>query len=131
MLNTLERLSDFQSLAALSESDRMEAVELMRRMVCATVVEPIFVMGEDDHPNHVNVQQLSMDQLLTIWTSQPKDVQKDWDAAVAAEVPHAATFPDGESTPAGTAVPRSEGLRPEAEQLDDAVDLGTAVARFH
>ena len=63
--------ADPTGILATDPADRAATIELLQRYACTAIVDPVFVLVEDDNPEHCPISMLSATQLLKIWQSRP------------------------------------------------------------
>lgn len=109
-----------EALLAMTDDHVGSARQMLQRIACAVVVDPVFVLpspdGEPPAPlpaGAVAVAHLRMDQLMAIFDEAMKPGSITRPSEVAAE-----DFCDGAQPAPGPAVPDGPDVRAEAEQLD-------------
>lgn len=103
--------ADPSKFLEIPETTKAATVELLRRYACAAVVSPVVVSEDDNHPQHLPVALLSMEQLMAIWSATPPGSEV---TPVVAE-----RFRGAAPTDDGAVARDGEDVRPEALQLAD------------
>lgn len=83
LMNALGRLrkhhellqQDPTNILAIPAKDQEDTVALLRLYAVHCIIDPIFVLEDDDDPTHVPVAVLTSDQLLKVWQSRPEAKQ--------------------------------------------------------
>lgn len=104
---------DASFIDAIPYEDKESALELMQRFACAAVIDPIFVMTDDGHPDHVPVTMLTSDQLLLIWTSGPPKNTAAEVTPPQADAFRQATKQAAAAAPNGAEIPRQAVVVPD------------------
>lgn len=116
MLAAVQKMIDMPNaspvdrIAALGSEHGRTLVEVLREHVCKVAIDPVIVMQDDGNPDHLPVQFLDTQKLMTVWMK----------TAVIPEVSNeaAATFRQGGSTNDAPPVPNEPTLPPVTQHVD-------------
>jgi len=53
--------------AALAEPEQSQTLDLINRFICAVAIDPVVVLEDDGHPDHLLVDELEFDERLEIF----------------------------------------------------------------
>ena len=111
-------LSGEQALERLSQIDRDMILEIWKRYACHAVIQPVFVLEPDAHPDHLLVDDLEVYELNTIFYARPPKTDALIENTPRLEVVDRETFPAGAEPVPSESAPDGEGVRTNAVVVD-------------